>query len=44
MGILILIFLPESPAWLYEKKRFKECHEVFERMAYINGKEMEMNA
>jgi len=37
------LFIPESPTWLYEKKRFKECYEVFETMARINGKRMDTN-
>ena len=42
--IIILFFVPESPTWLYEQKKFKECYEVFEKMAKINGKKMGTNA
>jgi len=35
--------MPESPAWLYEKKRYQECMDVFQIMAYVNGAEMEMD-
>jgi len=27
-GLLILKFVPESPKWLYKKKRYKECYLV----------------
>jgi len=36
--LALIYFLPESPAWLYEKKMYKECYEVFEIMARANGK------
>ena len=27
--MLVLFFIPESPKWLYEQQRYKECVEVF---------------
>ena len=37
VGYLILAFvLPESPKWLYDKGRYKECSEALSSMAKIN--------
>jgi len=41
--LVFICFMPESPAWLYEKKRYQECMDVFQIMAYVNGAEMEMD-
>ena len=41
--LILICFMPESPAWLYEKKRYEECMDVFQIMAYVNGEEMEMD-
>ena len=30
--------MPESPKWLYGKKRYKECHNVLKQMAKTNDK------
>jgi hypothetical protein len=35
---LILLFLPESPKWLYEKKEYGKCYKVINYMAKMNGK------
>ena len=35
---LMLIFVPESPKWLYEQQRYQECHEIMEKVASVNGK------
>eukprot|EP00356_Strombidium_inclinatum_P013111 CAMPEP_0170502888 /NCGR_PEP_ID=MMETSP0208-20121228/42909_1 /TAXON_ID=197538 /ORGANISM="Strombidium inclinatum, Strain S3" /LENGTH=123 /DNA_ID=CAMNT_0010782223 /DNA_START=33 /DNA_END=400 /DNA_ORIENTATION=+ len=37
LGILLL---PESPKWLFEKKRFKEFSLVINKMAKFNGLEL----
>jgi len=41
IGYSILLFiLPESPKWLYEKKRYKECQKALMYMSKFNhGKE-----
>ena len=30
------MFLPESPKYLYDQKRYKECSEVLKLMSKIN--------
>ena len=39
-----LLFMPESPKWLYEKQRYRECLMVFEKMAKFNGKQLQSGA
>lgn len=34
--IISLFFLTESPKWLYEKKKYKECYFVLKYMASVN--------
>jgi hypothetical protein len=36
ISILGILILPESPKFLYEKKRFDECREVFKYIAKFN--------
>lgn len=38
VGLVFLLFLPESPRYLFYKKRFKECEEVLRAMAKYNGR------
>ena len=38
LGLVFLVFLPESPRYLFYKKRFKECEEVLRIMAKYNNK------
>ena len=33
--------MPESPKWLYEKKRFQECQQALSEMAKVNGTKLE---
>lgn len=40
----LLLFLPESPKWLYGKKRYKECYEVMKKMAKTNNKQFLLGA
>jgi len=34
---LILVWMPESPKWLYKKGKFQECNVILRRMAAFNG-------
>lgn len=34
--LFALIGIPESPKWLYSKKRYEECHDVIRYMAKVN--------
>ena len=36
--VALVIWLPESPKWLYGQKRYKECHQVLKQMAKTNNK------
>lgn len=38
LGLVFLIFLPESPRYLFYKKRYAECEEVLRIMAKHNNK------
>ena len=40
MSPLLLLFLSETPKFLYEKQRFMETKKVIQRIARINRKEM----
>jgi len=37
---IVVVILPESPKWLYNKKKYKECKQAFDKMANFNGTEM----
>jgi len=37
---LLASLIPESPKWLYEKGKYKECQQVLDKMAKINGTTM----
>lgn len=39
-----LSYMPESPKWLYNKRKFKECREVFEKMAKVNRTQLKSGA
>ena len=32
-----IVFVPESPKWLYVNQRWQDCHSVIKRMAEFNG-------
>lgn len=34
--LFALVYLPESPKWLYDQKRYKDCRIVLEKMAKMN--------
>ena len=36
--IIIYFWVDESPKWLYEESKFKECHDIMQKIAKINGK------
>lgn len=36
--IIIAILFPESPKWLYDKKKYSQCAESFYDLAKINNK------
>lgn len=36
-ALIGLPFIPESPKFLYEKKRYMECYKSLRKMADING-------
>ena len=36
-AFFILIFVPESPKFLYARERYEECQEVISLMKTING-------
>lgn len=36
--LVALVFLPESPKWLYDQQRYKDCAKVFEKMSKMNNK------
>ena len=38
--IVHLTFMPESPKWLYDRRRFRECIHVFDKMARFNGRHL----
>ena len=38
--MIILIFIPESPKWLYKNERFEECYKILEKTARFNGTEL----
>ena len=35
--VIIYCFLPESPKWLYEMKKYRECYEVLKKLGKFNG-------
>ena len=41
--LMLWFYVPESPKWLYEKKRYSECQEVLILMADKNGVEVPPN-
>lgn len=36
----VLFVLPESPKWLYNKKKFQQFNKALDQMAKFNGKNM----
>ena len=32
-----IVFVPESPKWLYVNQRWQDCQTVIKRMAEFNG-------
>lgn len=39
MVLIVLVFiLPESPKWLYNKKKYAQFEKVMNQMAKFNGK------
>ena len=43
LTVICLLFIPESPKFLYEKKRFDEVRQVFQKIANINGLKINFN-
>ena len=39
--ILFLVFVPESPKWLYSKGRFEECQDIMIKVAKFNNKPLD---
>ena len=39
--VLCLVYLPESPRFLYSQRRFNEAREVVEKIAITNGVDMQ---
>ena len=42
--ILLFVFVPESPKFLYDKKRFRECQRSLSYMAKVNGRQLKSAA
>ena len=36
LGLAMVSRMPESPKWLFNQKRYKECHSVLIEMLYLN--------
>jgi endonuclease YncB( thermonuclease family) len=43
-GLIAMIFIPESPKWLYSAEKYQECYASVQRMAKLNRKNLSEKA